>query len=244
MPNENVIYFGDTARVPYGTKSPETVIKFSIQDMKFLLSHNVKLVIVACNTASATSIENLRKKFHGIPVIGVIKPAIDLAMICTSNRRIGIIGTEGTISSNAYKKEIEKINPDIKVFGRACPLFVPLVEEGWNDSREAVLIAQKYLKPLKERKIDTLILGCTHYPLLRKLIVKIMGKAITIIDSAGVVAEETKEVLREKGLIRESSKNGKHIFFSSDNPGRFKKIGQRFLGQKLSNVSKVDIEKY
>jgi len=244
LPFENVVYFGDTARVPYGTKSPETVKKFSLDNMKFLMSQKVKIVIVACNTASATSLGDLRARFFHIPVIGVIKPAVELAMICTENKKIGVIGTESTISSNAYLKEIRTLDFNVSVFGRPCPLFVPLVEEGRINKRETILIAREYLSPLKEKKIDTLILGCTHYPLLKDIIKKIMGKKVAIIDSAGVVAEECEEVLREKGLLNRKNRKGWHKFFVSDNPGRFKKMGEMFLGYEIGSVSQIDIEKF
>jgi len=244
LPNENVVYFGDTARVPYGTKSPDTVRKFSISNVRFLLSHNVKLIVVACNTASSLALKYLRRKFSCVPIIGVIEPAVELALICTQNKRIGVIGTESTILSNAYSDEIKRIEPGISVFKRPCPLFVPLVEEGWTQKRETLLIAREYLKPLKKNRIDTLILGCTHYPLLRNLIKKVMGKGVAIIDSAGVVAEEVREVLKERDLLNNGKKKGRHLFFVSDNPERFTRIGKNFLGEEVRNVRKVDIEKF
>ena len=244
LPCENVIYFGDTARVPYGTKSPQTVRKFSFSNMRFLMSQKVKMVIVACNTASATSIGKLRDEFSHIPIIGVIEPAVELALICTGNKKIGVIGTEGTIASNTYLKEIKMLSPDVLLFGQPCPLFVPLVEEGWINRKETLMVAREYLSPLKKKKIDVLILGCTHYPLLKNVIKKVMGRGVAIIDSARVVAEECEEVLREKGLLNKKGRKGWHKFFTSDNPERFKKIGQRFLGYKIGNVTQIDIEKY
>lgn len=244
LPYEDIVYFGDTARVPYGTKSPQTVRKFSYSNMRFLMSQKVKMAIVACNTASATSIEKLRVEFPGIPIIGVIEPAVELALICTGNKRIGVIGTESTISSNAYLKEIRMLNPNAMIFGQPCPLFVPLVEEGWIDRKETSMIAREYLRPLKKKKIDTLILGCTHYPLLKSVIKKIIGKGVAVIDSARVIAEECEEVLREKGLSNRSNRKGWHKFFVSDNPERFRRIGQKFLGYKIGSVKQVDIEKY
>lgn len=244
LPYENVIYFGDTARVPYGTKSPQTVRKFSSSNMKFLMSQKVKLVIVACNTATATSLGKLRDEFPHVPIIGVIGPAVELAVICSGSKKIGVIGTESTISSRAYLKEIKLFDSDASISGQPCPLFVPLVEEGWINKKETLLIAKKYLSPLKKKKIDTLILGCTHYPLLKNLIKKVMGKGVAIIDSAGVIAEECEEVLREKGLSNKKGKKGWHKFFVSDNPERFKRIGERFLEHKIDEVAQIEIEKY
>lgn len=243
LPWEDVIYFGDTARVPYGTKSSQTIKKFSISNMRFLISQRVKIVIVACNTASALALDELRIRFSHIPVIGVIKPAVELALICTENKKIGVVGTESTISSKAYLKEIRMLNSNVLVFEQPCPLLVPLVEEGWINKKETYLILKEYLNPLK-KKVDTLILGCTHYPLLKSVIKKIMGKQVAVIDSAGVIAEECEEVLIEKGLLNNRERKGWHKFFVSDNPQRFKKIGQMFLGYKIGKVTQVDIEKY
>jgi glutamate racemase len=244
LPWEDVVYFGDTARVPYGSKSPETVSKFSYNNMKFLISRKVKIVIVACNTVSATSLGKLRAGFPHIPIIGVIEPAAELALICTGNKKIGVIGTESTISSNAYLEELRMLSPDVSLFGQPCPLFVPLVEEGWINRKETALIAAEYLGPLKKKKIDTLILGCTHYPLLKSVIKKIMGRGVAVIDSAGVIAQECEEVLEEKSLLNSKKRKGWHKFFVSDNPDRFRRIGQRFLGHKIKSVTKIDIEKY
>ncbi|OIN96970.1 glutamate racemase [Candidatus Desantisbacteria bacterium CG1_02_38_46] len=241
LPREDIVYFGDTARVPYGTKSPQTVKKFSCSNTKFLMSQKVKIVIVACNTASATSFGKLRAEFPSIPIIGVIGPAVKLALMCTKNKKIGVIGTESTISSNAYLKEIRKFKSNVSLFGQSCPLFVPLVEEGWIDRKETLLIAKKYLTPLKRKKIDALILGCTHYPMLKSVIKKIMGKGVAVIDSARAVAEKCKKVLEEKGLFNGKKRNGWHKFFVSDNPLRFKRAGQKFLGRKIDKVAQIDI---
>ncbi|OIO02911.1 glutamate racemase [Candidatus Desantisbacteria bacterium CG_4_10_14_0_8_um_filter_48_22] len=243
LPHENVVYFGDTARVPYGTKSADTIRKFCKGNIKFLLTHGVKLVIVACNTASATAMGFLREKFPSVPIIDVIAPAARLAVLCTKNRKIGVIGTESTVSSGSYEREIKNSGPDIKVFPESCPLFVPLVEEGWFNRKETVSIAGEYLKDLKKEKIDTLILGCTHYPLLRETIKKIMGSGVSIVDSGGV-ASECADVLRERGLANEGKGKGWHKFFVSDNPEKFKKIGGAFLGHQVDSVEKIDIEEY
>jgi len=244
LPYEDVVYFGDTARVPYGSKSPETVRKFSANNVNFLITQKVKVVIIACNTASATSIAFLRKNYPNTPIIGVIKPAVELAMICSAKKKIGVIATESTILSLAYQKEIKNLVPSVSVYGQPCPLFVPLVEEGWLDKEETYMIAQKYLKPLKSKDIDTLILGCTHYPLLKTIIKKVMGKNVAIIDSAGVIAQECEKVLKEKALSNSKTRVGWHKFFVSDNPERFKKVGEKFLNTKIEKVEKIEIEKF
>ena len=181
LPNEDLIYFGDTARVPYGTKSKETVTKFSVENVEFLMGHNVKLVIVACNTASSLSLDFLKRCFR-VPVIGVIEPGAREAVSATRNDRIGVIGTNATVSSGAYETAMKRIDKKLKVFAASCPLFVPLVEDGWMDRRVAYDVASIYLKPLKAKGVDTLILGCTHYPLLKNVIRKVMGADVMLVD--------------------------------------------------------------
>jgi len=198
MPNEDIVYFGDTARVPYGTKSPSTIKKFSIENVLFLMKHNVKLIIIACNTSSAIGLPFLSKYFS-VPMIGVIKPGAKAAVRSTRNGRIGVIGTTATISSKAYENEIRAFNPKIRVYSKDCPLFVPLVEEGWAGDGIVDIAARKYLFPLKEKKIDTIILGCTHYPLLKSAIQKMMGKAVRLVDSAEETAKEAKNLLEGRG---------------------------------------------
>ena len=183
LPNEHIVYFGDTARVPYGSKSNSTVIEYSIQDTNFLLHKNVKIVVVACNTASSIAISELQNKFS-VPVIGVIIPGAQMAVNETVNRRIGVIGTRATIGNQAYSKAIKKIDKDIQVFEKACPLFVPLAEEGWTHHRATHEIAEEYLKELKEKEIDTLVLGCTHYPILSDVIQEVIGSRVTLLIRA------------------------------------------------------------
>ena len=228
LPSEDLVYFGDTARVPYGTKSKETVTKFSVENVEFLMTHNVKLVIVACNTASSLSLEFLKRCFR-VPVIGVIEPGAREAVSATRNNRIGVIGTHATVSSGAYEKAIKKISPRYAVFTQACPLFVPLVEEGWADKVVTKTVTQAYLKPLKERSVDTLIMGCTHYPILKNVLKKIMGKNVILVDSAREVAKEASQILDASGLLNNSRSKGRHKFFVSDEPNRFVKIGEKFL---------------
>ncbi|MCM8760684.1 MAG: glutamate racemase [Candidatus Omnitrophica bacterium] len=238
LPHEDIVYFGDTARVPYGTKSKETVTRFSVENIEFLMRKNVKLVIVACNTASSLSLDFLKRCFR-VPILGVIDPGAKCAVSSTRNNRVGIIGTSATISSGAYDKAIKKINPRISVFGQSCPLFVPLAEEGWFNKSFTKDIAAFYLKPLKDRMIDTLILGCTHYPLMRDVIQAVMGKNVLLVDSAKEVAKEARIILDSSGLLKESHGVGRHCFFVSDEPGRFVKTARLFLRKRITCARKA-----
>lgn len=238
LPNEDIIYFGDTARVPYGTKSASTVKKFSIENTLFLLKFNVKLIIIACNTSSAVGL-GLLQKFFSIPIIGVIKPGAKAAVRSTRNGRIGVIGTNATISSGAYEKEIKHLNDNIKVFGQSCPLFVPLVEEGWVKDEIAKNVASKYISPLKKKKVDTLILGCTHYPLLKSVIQDVMGKSVKLVDSAEETAKEAEDLLEECGLKTDSKRKGKLRIYVSDEPTKTSVFGERFLGRHVDLLERV-----
>ena len=239
MPKENIIYFGDTAHVPYGSKSKKVVTDFSLEISKFLVKHNVKMIVVACNTASAFSLNTLKKKIK-VPVIGVIKAGSIMAIKNTKNKKIAIIGTEGTIKSEAYIKEIKKHDKSVQTFSQACPLFVPLVEEGWFDTEITKDIIKKYLDDIINKKIDTIILGCTHYPLLKKSIQEVIGSHINIVDSAIAVAHEVKKLLQEEDIENTLGK-GKYIFYVSDCPEKFKKLGSNFFAKKIKNVKKVEI---
>jgi len=241
MPKENIIYFGDTAHVPYGSKSKKVVTDFSLGISRFLVKHNVKMIVVACNTASAFSLDILKKKIK-VPVIGVIKAGSNMAIKNTKNKKIAIIGTEGTIKSKAYIKEIKKHDKSVKIFSQACPLFVPLVEEGWFNTKITKDIIKKYLDDIINKKIDTIILGCTHYPLLKKSMREVIGSHINIVDSAIAVAYEVKELLQEENIENNSGK-GKYIFYVSDCPEKFKKLGSNFFAKKIKNVKKVEIDK-
>ncbi|MFA5286807.1 MAG: glutamate racemase [Candidatus Omnitrophota bacterium] len=238
MPRESIVYFGDTARVPYGIKSKETVIRFSIENILFLLKHDVKLICVACNTVSSFALPEIKNHFR-VPIVGVIGPGAREAVYATKNKRIGVIGTKGTIKSGAYEHEIKKLDPKVRVTAVACPLFVPFVEEGWLSSDVVLTVAKRYLKPLKDAGVDTLILGCTHYPLLKKVIKDVMGKNVTLIDSAKQVAVEVNKILSEEGILNIRGK-GRPDFFVSDNPEWFKGLAERFLGRPVKNVKKVE----
>jgi glutamate racemase len=237
LSGEDIVYLGDTARVPYGTKAASTITRFCIENTEFLLRFDVKLVIVACITASSVSLPYLRKKFN-LPFAGVIQPGAKEAVRITKNYSIGVIATPATIDSGAYQRQIREINSEISVYARSCPLFVPLAEEGWVSNEITSLIAKRYLQDLKQRQVDTLILGCTHYPLLSKIIAEVMGKGVNIVNSGFEVAKEVKKTLGEKDLL--SNKNNAKIrFFVTDNVKRFKEIGERFLGRKLGRVEEI-----
>ncbi|MEW6005522.1 MAG: glutamate racemase [Stygiobacter sp.] len=241
MPNENIVYFGDTARVPYGSKSNETVIEYTLQAANFLLRKNIKLLVVACNTASSVALNDLRK-FLTIPVIGMIEPGAKYALSESKNKRIGVIGTRATINNKAYSNELKKQNPKVKVFEKACPLFVPLAEEGWIDHKATELIAKEYLTELKENKIDSLILGCTHYPILANVIQKAVGKSVKLIDSGTPAARLVEDYLNGRGLRNQSVHHGVAEFYVSDVPTKFKEIAEKFLGKKLTHIHKVELE--
>lgn len=228
LPKENIIYFGDTARVPYGSKSKEAVTNFSREIVDFLISKNVKMIIVACNTASAFALQDLKKKVK-IPIIGVIEPGVRAALK-KSDGRIGVIGTEGTINSSSYTKAINKFGKKIKVYTKACPLFVPLVEEGWVNHSITSQVIKEYLQSLKKKGVDTIVLGCTHYPILKNAIKKIMGSRVHVIDSATAVAAETAQILNKNNISNKKQNRGKQMFFVSDMPNKFKILAKRFLG--------------
>lgn len=238
LPHEDIIYFGDTARVPYGIKSRETIIKFSLENTLFLLQKDVKMIVIACNTSSSFALPVIRKHFK-IPILGVIMPGAKEAVYASKRGRIGVIGTRATIKSGAYEEEIHRLDPSVKVWSQACPMFVPIVEEGWVNDAIASKIAEKYLSGLKAKGIDTLILGCTHYPLLKTRIQAIMGKDVVLIDSAQQVASEVRQVLSGEGLL--TKKTGKPVreYYVSDEVAIFEKVARRFLGAKLETVKKV-----
>lgn len=240
LPNEEVIYLGDTARLPYGTKSKETVILYSIECLKFLLSKKVKMVIVACNTASSVAV-NFLSKITKVPVIGVITPGSKAAAEYTKKGRVGVIGTYGTIKSKSYNKELRKFSKNLDISSHSCSLFVQLAEDGWTDNRIAYLTAEEYLKDLRKSKIDTLILGCTHYPILKKTIAKVMGNNVKLIDSGEETAKVVKSILEDRNLLSKRNKKGNHKFFVTDFPNNFKSISERFLGKKINKVKKVKL---
>lgn len=243
LPNENILYFGDTARVPYGNKSPETVTKFSFQNTRFLISKDVKAVVIACNTASAFGIESVMENFD-IPVLGVIEPGANAAAKETKTGRIGIIGTEGTIGSKAYEKAIRRLLPEAEIYGCPCPLFVPLVEEGWAGSKVSYLVAEEYLEPLKKAKVDTLVMGCTHYPLLKRVVGDVMGPEVTLINPAEETAINLGRILMENKIDNRTNENSTCRYYVSDNTSKFAKVGGNFLNKEVFNVEKIDIERY
>lgn len=240
MPNEATIYLGDTARVPYGIRSPETVIRYSFENTRFLFSKDIKLLVVACNTASSISLNTIKSSVP-IPVIGVIEPGAKAAVRATRNKRIGVIGTEATIKSGSYSRAIRAIDREIEVFGLPCPLFVPLVEEGWTEGKVVTMIAERYLKKIKDKRIDTLVLGCTHYPLLKNVISRVMGGNVRLIDSAVEVAQEIKATLESGGLKRNDKKRPLREFYVTDSPERFVKVGENFLKDKIEHIALIKI---
>ncbi len=240
LPGEDIIYLGDTARYPYGPRSAEIVRRFALQNARFLMGFGIKLLIVACNTASSVAMDVL-KKWISVPIIGVIEPGAKAAVQETKNKKIGVIGTQGTIFSKSYNRAIEGIDNNIRVFGRACPLFVPLAEEGYIDGDVPERIAQHYLTGIVQNGIDTLVLGCTHYPLLKKTIQKVVGDNIHIIDSASSVIFDVKNFLARAKLLNNSKKGDMKIFVT-DAPERFEMVGEKFLdGEKIDAV-KVELD--
>ncbi|MFQ5866832.1 MAG: glutamate racemase [bacterium] len=241
LPQEDIIYFGDTAHLPYGSKSKQAVTRFSLDIANFLKAQKVKIIVVACNTASSFALSSLREKID-LPVIGVIEPGAQAAISTTRNLKIGIIGTEGTIKSRAFEEAVKRMDRNVKVFSQACPLFVPLVEEGWLDEPETSQIAKKYLSSLKNKGIDTLILGCTHYPLLKVLLSRIMGQEVSLIDTAEAMAKAVESRLGEKNLLRKGNRKAIYKFFVSDDPEKFLQLGRKFLGKSMDKAERVDLE--
>ncbi|MGM0441923.1 MAG: glutamate racemase [Elusimicrobiota bacterium] len=240
LPGEDIIYFGDTAHLPYGNKSKETVIKYSRGAVEFFKNNNVKFVVVACNTASVYALDIL-KKVTDFPVIGVVNPGVEAALRTDTNS-IGIIGTYGTIKSGIYQKKLKVKNPELKIYSRACPLFVPLVEEGWVNHHVTREVARIYLDKFKNN-IQALILACTHYPLLKNIITEVVGKSTRVIDSARVVAEKVKNNLKESNLLQSrSEKEANYQFYVSDAPDLFGKRGSIFLEHPINDVKKIDID--
>lgn len=234
LPHESLVYFGDTARVPYGPKSPDTVRRYSREIAAFLLEQGVKAIVVACNTATAHALPMLREELD-IPVLGVVEPGARAAVHSSHSGRIGVIATDGTIRSGAYVRAIHQASPNARVTALACPLFVPLVEEGWTDHEATRLVAREYLEPFTSAEVDTLVLGCTHYPLLKPLIADVVGPAVRLIDSAEETAADAERMLSENGLTAASG-DAEHRFVASDDPQQFLALGQRFLGDAIERV--------
>jgi glutamate racemase len=240
LPHESTIYFGDTARVPYGPKSPDTVRRYSLEILHWLLDQGVKAVVIACNTSTAHALENLQSA-SPVPVIGVIDPGARAAVSAMRHGPVGVIGTAGTIASNAYARAIQRAKPGTQVEQKACPLFVPLVEEGWFDHAAAGLIAAEYMEPMKRAAVDVLVLGCTHYPLLKPLLQRTLGPDTRLIDSGEETALSVQAALRSSGLDAPPDASPSHRFVVSDDEARFRQVGARFIGERLSRAEVVSL---
>ena len=243
LPHESIVYFGDTARVPYGPKSAETVRRYSREATAFLLSRGVKAVVVACNTATAHALETLRAELP-VPVLGVIEPGARAAVAATRGHRVGVIGTAGTIHSGAYDLAVRRRLEDVRVYAQPCPLFVPLVEEGMEATPATRLIAEEYLRPLRAMDVDVLVLGCTHYPRLRPVLQDIMGDDVVLVDSGAETSRELERTLAQHGLLRADATAPFHEFYASDSPLRLKELGSRFMGELIRDVKHMDVEGY
>jgi len=239
LPLESLVYLGDTARVPYGTKSPPTVERYALQAAAFLLAQQVKMVVVACNTASSVALPALQRALP-VPVVGVIEPGAAGAVETSRSGRIGVIGTEATIASAAYPQAIRALRQDAEVYSAACPLFVPLAEEGWAEHAVARLTAQEYLAPLLQQRVDTLVLGCTHYPLLRRTLEAILPPEVRLVDSARQTALQVRRLLGPQTLAQRG--DGSCRFFVTDEPARFVRVGGAFLGEALTEVQRVELQ--
>lgn len=241
LPNESIVYFGDTGRVPYGSRSDETILKYTQDDIRFLQTFDIKLIIAACGTASTVALPHIH---CDVPLIGVIQPAVNRAAAVTQNGKIGVIGTQGTIASRKYEDYIHAVNPDLEVYTAACPLFVPLVENGWLTGDVARLTAEAYLAPLQQAGVDTLILGCTHYPLLRETISAVMGPSVTLVDPGAETAVFAKAQLEAAGQLADSPATEQYRYYVSDSVRNFSDIAAIFLHTDISRlVQQVDIEK-
>jgi len=241
VPGESLIYLGDTARVPYGTKSSPTVMRYAHEAARFLLAQRVKMLVVACNTASAVALDELTDRYQ-VPVIGVIEPGARRALEVTRNGRVGVLGTEGTVRSGAYERVLRAGREEIVVHAVACPLFVPIAEEGWARHEVARLVAREYLAPLLERGIDTLVLGCTHYPLLKETLQAVVGPDVQLVDSAQETAKAVKRRLAMERLLLDSATAESPRYYVTDIPDRFVRVGGTFLGECLQGVTTVSLD--
>ncbi|MGB7055322.1 MAG: glutamate racemase [bacterium] len=239
LPREDIVYLGDTARLPYGTKSTDAIIQFSVEDTQFLVDRGAKYIVIACYSSASVALATIMKKFS-VPVIGVIRPGVRKALDLTETGRIGVIGTSLTIYSGAYEKAFKELGADSEILGKACPLFVPLVEEGWLDHKVTTLVARDYLEPLKKDNVDTLLLGCTHYPLLMKVIREVMGE-INYVDASAEVGAELAQSLKDLA-IENSGGTGSTAIYLTDLSMNFKEIGERFLGEPMKNFSRVSLK--
>jgi glutamate racemase len=238
LPSEDLLYLGDTARHPYGTKSAAVVTSYAEENTRFLIDKGVKLIVVACNSASAVALDALRARFD-VPIVGVIEPGARAAIAATQNRKVGVIGTEATIASGSYTRALRALDPGLEIYTRACPLFVPLAEEGWVENEVAREAATLYLASLRQSRVDTLILGCTHYPLLARTIGAALGPEVRLVDSAEETAREVAALLGERGIARDGG-TGATSFFVTDVPDRFVRIGGRFLGTAVDSAVRIE----
>jgi len=247
LPQVDYLYVGDNARAPYGNKSLDLICDYTRQAVEFLFKRGCVLIILACNTASANALRKIQQEWLPLHypdrrVLGVVIPLAEAGVHVTRYGRIGVIGTRATIESRVFEQELGKLRADLKVYGLACPLLVPLVEEGWVGRPETNRILKKYLRHFKDRKVDTLLLGCTHYPFLQKDIVRIMGKTCKVLDGPEIIADKLEDYLqRHPEIERRVTKNGKRAFFTTDDPGRFKLLGEKFLSQDISEVEKLSL---
>jgi len=241
LPRENTIYLGDTARVPYGIRSPETVTRYSFENTRFLSSKQIKILVIACNTASSVSLDAVRGNFP-VPVVGVIEPGAKAAAAATKNKKVGVIGTEATVKSTSYPRAIQSVDPSVEVFSIPCPLFVPMVEEGWTEGQITEMVAERYLADIRAKGIDTLVLGCTHYPLLKAVLGKVMGDGVSLIDSAIETSREIRSILSASSLLNDSAGYVKHEFYVTDAPQKFLAVGERFLGRKIEHIEQTKLE--
>jgi glutamate racemase len=247
LPAETMVYFGDTARLPYGNKSQNTVTRLSLEALRFLQHHGIKALVVACNSASALALGALENE-ASVPVLGVVEAGVRRAAEASRNGRVGVIGTRATIASQCYPRGLARIRPGLQVVSAACPLFVPLVEEGWIRHPVTRQIAAEYLDPIRKANADTLILGCTHYPLLKAVIAETMGDGVTLIDSGEAMAQDVADRLASAGLLAPAGTPARHRFFVSDQPERFHAEGKRFLGEivigQVEGVDQSDVPWY
>jgi glutamate racemase len=244
LPNEDIVYFGDTARVPYGSKSRERILEYSFQDAAFLLSHNVKIIVIACNSASSTALQKLQDNLS-VPLLGVIEPGALEAVRFSKNKKVGVIGTKATVESHSYTNAVHSLvgnDTSYEVFEKACPLFVPLTEDGWIDHTITHLVAEEYLSPLKEKGIDTLILGCTHYPLIKKTIQRVIGDEVSLVDSSVVVARELVRLLKFHDILNDQRRKGRIECFVSDDPDNFFTMAKLFLGDTKIDINEVSLD--
>ena len=239
LPLESTVYLGDTARVPYGIRSPETVTRYSFENTRFLSSRGIKMLVVACNTVSAVSLDAIKRSL-AIPVVGVIEPGAKAAVKATRSKKVGVIGTSATIRSSSYTKAIRAADPSVEVFALPCPLFVPLVEEGWTDGPIVEMTAERYLRAVREKGVDTLVLGCTHYPLLKSVLSAVMGREVRLIDSAIETAGEIKKTLGGMSLLNTTG-GASQEFYVTDSADKFIEVGERFLGRKIDFIKKIEL---